>query len=39
MEEQTNEYPEIQAEETEKDKPTLRLAEEATAMWMEKWAG
>jgi len=29
----------IQAEETEKDKSTLRLAEKATAKWMESWAG
>jgi hypothetical protein len=40
MEEQTGEYPEyLKAEETVKDKSTLRLAEKATAKWMERWVG
>jgi hypothetical protein len=28
----------LQVEETEKDKPTLKLAEKATAKWMGRWA-
>jgi hypothetical protein len=41
MEEQTGEYLEIPTggERDGDGKPTLRLAENATAKWMERWVG